>query len=183
MRRSRRNDPLRLRDIVEAIDRIERWHRAGAAAREMFAEELGDMYRSAVMRELAVIGEAALALSDAVLREHPEIPWREMRGFRNRAVHEYWDTDWAIIEKLVARDLPALRRVAEPIAAPPPPDAVELVSAAASRQSWSAPGPGGGDVGACGAWMPLARAGCALPRGHAGHHRSRRWPATAAGTR
>ena len=115
MKAGRRHDPRRLRDIVDAIERIQRWHATQAAtSADDFFGELGDMYRSAVMRELAVIGEAANALSDRFVAEHPELPWKQIRGFRNRVVHEYWDTDWAIIEEIVTTSLPELQRVAGP---------------------------------------------------------------------
>jgi uncharacterized protein with HEPN domain len=170
----RRRDPQRARDIVDAIERIDRWHALQAAPlAEDFYGELGDMYRAAVMRELAVIGEAASALSDRFLSEHPELPWRQIRGFRDRVVHEHWDTDWAIIEEIVTTSLPELQRVAGPSAAPPkePPPSF---SDAARRPPWGAPVPAVAPGPSCGVWMPLARARCALRPGHAGHHRSAR---------
>lgn len=177
MRRSRRLDPLRIRDIVESIGRIERWSKErNTSPPSSFAAEPGDMYRSAVLRELTVIAEAALALSDRFVAEHPDLPWSEIRGFRNRVVHEYWDTDWAIIEQMIARDLPALQcAVALFVEPPSAPDVPELLRAASQRPEWSSPvarPTTAGDVATCGAWMPIARARCALPPGHAGHHRS-----------
>ena len=130
------------------------------------------MYRSALLRELAVIGEAASALSDRFVAEHPELPWKQIRGFRNRVVHEYWDTDWAIIEEIVTTSLPELQRIAASSAAPEAQPS--SFSDALRRPPWGAPVPAAAPGPRCDVWMPLARARCALRPGHTGHHRSAR---------
>ncbi len=43
---------------------------------------------------LIIIGEAATKVVDgyaAFTQAHPEIPWRSMRGMRNRIAHGYFD--------------------------------------------------------------------------------------------
>ena len=62
-----RRDGERACDILGAIAKIERWR--------TLHDSNDDMFRSAVMRELGVIGEAANALSDEFKSQHPEIPW------------------------------------------------------------------------------------------------------------
>lgn len=174
MKAGPRRDPRRLRDILDAIERIHRWHAThathAAPSADDVVDEPADMYRSAVLRELGVIGEAANALSDRFVAEHPELPWKQIRGFRNRVVHEHWDTDWAIIEKIVTRSLPELQRVAAPSAAPKerPPSFAE----AARRPPWGTPVPAVAHGPTCDVWMPLARTRCGLRPGHKGHHRS-----------
>ena len=68
------------------------------------------MFRSAVMCELGVIGEAANTLSDKFKTERPEIPWRSIADLRNVLTHHYWDTVWALIEQTLDDDLGLLRR-------------------------------------------------------------------------
>ena len=41
-------------------------------------------------------------------RTHPDIPWREMRGLRNRIAHGYFDVDLGIVWDTVRKDLPDL---------------------------------------------------------------------------
>lgn len=133
------------------------------------------MYRSAVMRELAVVGEAAGALSDQFAASHPELPWKQIRGFRNRAVHSYWDTDWAVIEDIVSNDLPRLRDVAQSGAAPAARVEPTQLADVARRRRWAGSPPARqGDGERCNAWMPIARTCCALEPGHRGHHRASR---------
>ncbi|MBI5834360.1 MAG: DUF86 domain-containing protein [Armatimonadetes bacterium] len=40
---------------------------------------------------------------------HPSIPWRAIRGARNKAVHQYWGTDAGVLWLTVTQSLPALR--------------------------------------------------------------------------
>lgn len=171
MKAEPRRDPRRLRDILDAIERIQRWHaRRAAPLADDVSEEPADMYRSAVLRELAVIGEAASALSDRFVAEHPELAWKQIRGFRNRVVHEHSETVWAIIEEIVTTSLPELQRIAASSAAPEAQPS--SFSDALRRPPWGAPIPAVAPGPRCDVWMPLARTRCALRPGHTGHHRS-----------
>ena len=93
MRRHGRRDAERTADILEAIAKVERWR--------ALRDRDDDMFRSAVMRELGVIGEAANALSDEFKIVRPEIPWRSIVDLRNVLTHHYWDTAWALIEQIL----------------------------------------------------------------------------------
>jgi uncharacterized protein with HEPN domain len=95
-----RTDDDRVAHILEAIDSIERW----TATRDH-----DDLYRSGVIRQLEIIGEASSHLSDTFKSAHPTIPWRSIVGSRIRAAHRYWETEWSQIEQTIAEDLPTLR--------------------------------------------------------------------------
>jgi uncharacterized protein with HEPN domain len=45
-------------------------------------------------------------LGDAWLRTHPDVPWRLIRGMRNRIAHNYWTVDgdivWAVVDEHAA---------------------------------------------------------------------------------
>jgi uncharacterized protein with HEPN domain len=50
--------------------------------------------QQAVIMSLIVIGEAATKIMDQHAEftdQHPEVPWRNMRGMRNRIAHGYFD--------------------------------------------------------------------------------------------
>lgn len=55
------------------------------------------MRRDAVVRQLLIIGEASARLSDAFLARYPEVPWPQMRGMRNRLVHDYINVNWELV--------------------------------------------------------------------------------------
>ncbi len=101
-----RSDALYLADILDAIEAIERFVTGFDEAR-FLADEL---VQSAVLQKLSIIGEAAARLSDATRAGMPEIPWKEIIGFRNIAVHAYFSVDWRIVFVTVADDLPVLKQ-------------------------------------------------------------------------
>ena len=59
----------------------------------------------AVIRNLIIIGEAALHIPEDVCQKYPEIPWFEMRGMRNFVVHEYFGVSDKILWDTIRIDL------------------------------------------------------------------------------
>lgn len=59
----------------------------------------------AVVRNFAVIGEAANKIPDAFRTAHPKIEWKRIRGFRNRIVHEYFDVDYEMVWQIKEENL------------------------------------------------------------------------------
>ena len=101
-----RSDRLYLADILDAIEAIERFT-AGMDETAFLASEL---VQSAVLQKLSIIGEAAVRLQETTREQVPEVPWKEIIGFRNIAVHVYFSVDWRIVFVTVADDLPLLKR-------------------------------------------------------------------------
>ncbi|MDY0747413.1 DUF86 domain-containing protein [Paucibacter sp. R3-3] len=67
--------------------------------------------QQAVIMSLIIVGEAATKLMDGhadIVAAHPEIPWRSMRGMRNRIAHGYFDTNLDVVWNTVETALPAL---------------------------------------------------------------------------
>jgi len=76
---------------------------------KMREEFLADVQlQDAVIRRLAIIGEAAKRVSEATRESLPGLPWRQMAGMRNIIVHEYDDVDLSVVWDAVTRDLPPL---------------------------------------------------------------------------
>lgn len=75
-------------------------------------EFLGDKRtQQAVIMSLFIIGEAATKVMDGYTeftRAHQEVPWRSMRGMRNRIAHGYFDINLDIVWDTVQTALPAL---------------------------------------------------------------------------
>ena len=57
----------------------------------------------AVTKCLENIGEAVAQIDDSIKEKYPEIPWRDIKDFRNIIVHKYWgievEREWDIVEK------------------------------------------------------------------------------------
>jgi uncharacterized protein with HEPN domain len=67
--------------------------------------------QQAVILNIVVIGEAAtrlLADHSVFLTKHPDVPWRNMRGMRNRIAHGYFDIDLDVVWETVQTALPEL---------------------------------------------------------------------------
>lgn len=62
----------------------------------------------ALLQLLEVIGEASKGVSSGFREEHPELPWKEMSGMRDRLIHRYFDIDLTVIRQTIAVDLPPL---------------------------------------------------------------------------
>ncbi len=67
-----------------------------------------EMLSLALVRLLEVIGEAANRIPDEERVHHPEIPWVQIIGMRNRLIHGYFDIDLDRVWDTVVDDLPPL---------------------------------------------------------------------------
>ena len=68
--------------------------------------------QQAVVMSLIVLGEAATKVMDQhpeFAAEHAEIPWRSMRGMRNRIAHGYFDIYLAVVWDTLQTALPKLK--------------------------------------------------------------------------
>lgn len=100
-----RSDRERLLDILEAIERIEKYVKKGRD--HFFADEL---VQSWMAQQILIIGEAASTLSESLREVHKDVPWREIIAMRNILVHAYFKIDpdevWAVVEK----DIPVMKK-------------------------------------------------------------------------
>ncbi|HMW23261.1 MAG TPA: DUF86 domain-containing protein [Burkholderiaceae bacterium] len=67
--------------------------------------------QQAVVMSLVIVGEAATKVMDGFpefVRAHPEVPWRGMRGMRNRIAHGYFEINLEVVWDTVQTALPAL---------------------------------------------------------------------------
>lgn len=64
----------------------------------------------AVLRNIAVIGEAVNHLPADVTGAHPEIDWTAIVGMRHILVHQYFAIDPAILTDVMDQDLVPLAR-------------------------------------------------------------------------
>lgn len=92
--------------ILDAIGKIERYLE-GASFKE-FGEN--DMLFDAVIRELAVIGEATNRLSDDFRKKHRDVPFAKIVGMRNFLIHEYMGVEVKTVWDTCKDKLPELKR-------------------------------------------------------------------------
>jgi len=102
---------FRLRHMREAIDKILRYAAGMDEAQFRAAEQTVE----AVVWNLTVMGEAARHIPPDVEKSHPEIPWPQIRGIRNRVIHGYDQINWRTIWNVVKVELPPLVPLLEQI--------------------------------------------------------------------
>jgi uncharacterized protein with HEPN domain len=74
--------------------------------------------QDAVIRNIEIIGEAARQIQQHApefVTAHQMLPWIEMRGMRNKMIHNYFDVDIDVVWGTVKQDLPALKKQIEHI--------------------------------------------------------------------
>lgn len=72
--------------------------------------ENNEILVDSVMFRLIQISENSDKLTDDFKDHFASIPWRAMKGMRNRIVHEYGNVDLAVVYDTVKNDIPELLR-------------------------------------------------------------------------
>lgn len=98
-----KDSALYLRNIIDKADEAVGF--CAGLTRDDFLKN--DLVQSAVIMKLIVIGEEAGKLPDEVA-DVIDLPWRQIRGFRNMAVHEYFELDLDQVWVTIQEDLPDL---------------------------------------------------------------------------
>lgn len=94
----------RLRDILEAIERVEGYSKG--ITFEQFCTDRKTI--EAAQFNFIVIGEAARHVPEDIVAQHPEVAWREMRGLRNIVAHGYFNVSLRVLWETIVSDLPPL---------------------------------------------------------------------------
>ncbi|NOT00091.1 MAG: DUF86 domain-containing protein [Phycisphaerales bacterium] len=100
-----RSDKLYLNDIVESSAEVGEFV-SGVTEEEFLSSSL---IHSAVLQKLIVMGEAASRVSPQLRSTHADVPWADVRAFRNFAVHAYFSVDWRMVWTTATVDVPRLR--------------------------------------------------------------------------
>jgi hypothetical protein len=102
---------FRLDDILTSVERIEEY----IADMDFQQFETDQLTIDAVIRNLAIVGEAARHIPDSEIQKYHYIPWKHIRDMRNILIHEYFGIDMEIIWQTVTHDLPLLKPQLEDI--------------------------------------------------------------------
>ena len=72
------------------------------------AVQADERTRLALERAIEILGEAAARIPQDWRACHPDLPWREMIGTRNRLAHAYFATELFILHEIATKLLPPL---------------------------------------------------------------------------
>jgi uncharacterized protein with HEPN domain len=100
-----KSDQVYLEHIIESIVKIENF--VTGLSQYDFTRNV--MIQDAVIRNFEIIGEATKKISKQFTQSHPEIPWQDMAGMRDKLIHDYLDVDLDVVWKTVEVDLPLLK--------------------------------------------------------------------------
>lgn len=101
----KRNYKLFVKDILDAIDKIEEF--IGNMEYGEFIQD--DKTSTAVVKKIEIIGEAIKNIPRDVRVKHNAIPWKDIVGMRNKITHNYFKIDYEIVWNVVKEKLPALK--------------------------------------------------------------------------
>lgn len=101
-------DRLYLSHILDSILKIITYTSQG---REAFMAD--PKTQDAVIRNFEIIGEAAKRLSAQAKAQRPEVPWRDVSGFRDILIHDYEGVDCLEVWNIIENHLPQLHQAVE----------------------------------------------------------------------
>jgi uncharacterized protein with HEPN domain len=104
---SKRDPRLFMTDVLDAIEKIERYT-AGLTFNQFEANE---MILDAVVRNLEIIGEATRYIPATLRERYTQIEWSRVVGFRNIVIHAYFAVDVEIVWTIATQRLSELKAV------------------------------------------------------------------------
>lgn len=97
-------DLIRMRHMFDAATKAVSFV-AGKSRNELNVDEKLSL---ALVRLVEIIGEAASKVTAGTQTRHPDIPWRDIIGTRNRLIHAYEAVNLDILWQIVTVDIPSL---------------------------------------------------------------------------
>ena len=100
-----KEDQIFIEHILDSINAIEKFSK-GITEKELASNRLK---KSAIVREIEIIGEATRNISNSFKNKHEEVPWRDIIGTRDKLIHHYFGVDLSIVWRIVKVFLPELK--------------------------------------------------------------------------
>jgi len=92
-------------DIFDAIQKVDKF--IDGMTFEQFVKDEKTTF--AVIRAFEIIGEASKNIPNNIKESHPEIPWKEMCGIRDKLIHDYFGADMEVVWNTATEDLALLK--------------------------------------------------------------------------
>ncbi|MCL4456009.1 MAG: DUF86 domain-containing protein [Nitrospirae bacterium] len=96
-------------DILASITWIEQFT-ASIEFEQFLADE---KTKTAVVKKLEILGEAAKNIPKTVRDKHKNLPWADMARMRDKLSHEYFGVRYDIVWKVVKEKLPVIKPLIE----------------------------------------------------------------------
>lgn len=102
-----------IEDILKCIRHIQTY--TSTVSFDDFAADF--MMTEACLYNIQVIGEAVTKLPEELKEQEKQIPWKLIKGMRNRLIHQYFGTDLPLVWNVIKNELPSLGNELERILA------------------------------------------------------------------
>jgi|SRR3990167_246919 len=100
-----KGDKLYIDQIQDSIRKIESY--VGGFNRDKFFAD--EKTQSAVILQLLLVGEISKKISEET-KSKLGLPWKQIIGFRDRAIHNYFEIDINVVWDTTTTDLPVLKK-------------------------------------------------------------------------
>lgn len=101
-----KDDSVYIRHILDSIERVEKYIKD--VDEDEFARNT--LIQDAVIRQLAIIGEAGKRISQALRKRHKDVPWKDVVGMRDKLIHDYFGVDLQAVWDTATMDVPELKK-------------------------------------------------------------------------
>lgn len=102
-----KNDLLYLLRILEASQKL-RLYTDRFGDYEKFYGSNNQLEFNACLHQMSQIGEQAKKISDTLTNKYPNVSWAEIRGLRNRIIHDYIGIDIEKVFQIIKNNVPEL---------------------------------------------------------------------------
>jgi uncharacterized protein with HEPN domain len=107
----KRDYKLFIKDLLECINKIEDF-----VVEMSFDEFMKDeKTKSAVVREIEVMGEAVKNIPSSIRERYKDIPWNQMAKTRDKIIHFYFGVDYEIVWRVIRERLPQIKPLVQRI--------------------------------------------------------------------
>jgi len=103
-----KSDDVYLKQILDAVIKIKLFV-SGVNSSQFLTDQ---KTQSAVIMQLALIGELSKKISINT-QSQIDLPWKDIAGFRDRAIHDYYQIDLGIVWETISADIPILKKAIE----------------------------------------------------------------------
>ena len=97
--------------MLNSLELIEKYLSGKSKEEFLTSVQLQD----AVIRRLEIIGEAVKNLPEDVVKDFPDLPWKQIAGMRDILIHQYFGVDldltWEVIQVEMTKLHPKLKTI------------------------------------------------------------------------
>jgi len=98
-----KSDSVYISQMLDSVQKIQSFTQG--LDRSSFATD--PKTQSAVIMQLLLIGEVAKKISEET-KKKIDLPWKDIVGFRDRAIHNYFEIDLDVVWDTTVSDIPEL---------------------------------------------------------------------------